>query len=75
MDLLTFVRIIVLVTNCVYGFVPRGDFDPSSSSSSIEAVPKILSYPLQQQAAQGNDISVYDPGDGKSIAIPRIECK
>lgn len=63
MDLLTFVRIIVLVANCVYGFVPRGDF--GTSSSSIGAVPKTLSFPLQQQAAQGNDISVYDPGDGE----------
>lgn len=65
MDLLTFLRIMVLVTNCVYCFVPRGDFGASSSSSSIEAIPKTLSFPFQQQAAQGNDISVYDPGDGE----------
>lgn len=63
MDLLSFLRIIVLVANCVYGFVPRGDF--GASSSSVEAVPKTLSFPLQRQAAQRNDISVYDPGDGE----------
>lgn len=70
MDLLTFLRIIVLVTNCVYCFVPRGDF--GASSSSIEAIPKTL-FPLQPQAAQANDISVYDPGDGESIGIANIQ--
>lgn len=67
MDLLTFLRIIVLVTNCVYCFVPGGDF-----GASIEAIPK-TSFPLQQHAAQANEISVYDPGDGESIGIANIQ--
>lgn len=67
MDLLTFLRLIVLITNGVYCFVPRGDFASSST--------KELSPPIQQQNAEANDISVYDPGDvGKFISIYYITC-
>lgn len=58
MNLLNFLRIIVLVTNGVYCFIPRGDYDSPSA-------PKTIAFPIQQQTAQTNDISVYDPGVGK----------
>lgn len=54
MDLLTFLRVIVLVTNGVYCFVPRSDMESSAT--------KAITLPIQQQTAQANDISVYDPG-------------
>lgn len=57
MDLLTFLRVIVLVTNGVYCFVPRGDLEPSAA--------RTISLPIQQQNAPANDISVYDPGVGE----------
>ncbi|XP_055305748.1 uncharacterized protein LOC129570234 isoform X2 [Sitodiplosis mosellana] len=56
MDLLTFLRVIVLVTNGVYCFVPRGDMESSAT--------KAITLPIQPQIAQANDISVYDPGVG-----------
>lgn len=55
MDLLTVLRVIVLVSNGVYCFVPRGDFVSSAAA-------KTIGLPIQQQTAQNNDISVYDPG-------------
>lgn len=55
MDLLTFLRVIVLVTNGIYCFVPGGVMESSPS--------KTITLPIQQQA---NDIStVYDPGVGE----------
>lgn len=65
MDLLTFLRVIALVTNGVYCFIPRGEFQ----ASNIKTIP----LPMQQQQEQrhqqqqqqnvpANDISVYDPG-------------
>lgn len=61
MDLLTFLRVIVLVTNGVYCFVPRSDMESLAT--------KAITLPIQQQqTAQANDISVYDPGvSGKYI--------
>lgn len=56
MALLTFLQSIILITNVVYGFVPRGDYATSA---------KAAASPLQQQNARPNDISVYDPGVGK----------
>lgn len=56
MDLLTFLRVIVLVTNGVYCFVPRSDMESSAT--------KAITLPIQPQTAQANDISVYDPGVG-----------
>lgn len=80
MDLLTFLRVIVLVTNGVYCFVPRGDFQASDT--------KTITLPIQPQQQQqhnqqlqqqqqhhqqqnvaANDISVYDPGVGKLIRL------
>lgn len=59
MALLTVLQLIVLVTNAVYGFVPRGD-------AGISAASKAAILPLQQhQNEQPNDIAVYDPGVGK----------
>lgn len=60
MDLLTVLRIMALVTNGAYCFIPRGDFRSSSMSAS-----KPLSFPIQKQSIQADDISVYDPGVGK----------
>lgn len=57
MDLLTFLRVIVLVANGVYCFVPRSDSQPSAM--------KTVSLPVQQNNAPTNDISVYDPGVGE----------
>lgn len=57
MDLLTFLRVIVLVTNGVHCFVPRGALEPSAA--------KTISLPIQQQNAPASDISVYDPGVGE----------
>lgn len=56
MDLLTFLRVIVLVTNGIYCFVPRGDLESSAA--------KTIAFPIQQTAQTG-DISVYDPGAGE----------
>lgn len=84
MDLLTFLRVIALVTNGVYCFAPRGDFQASDT--------KTIALPMQQQLEErqqqlhqlqrrqhqqqqeqqnvaANDISVYDPGVGKSIRL------
>lgn len=60
MELLTFLLIIVLVTNGVYCYVPHSDYGAASAPSS-----KTQSFSAQQQSAQANDISVYDPGAGK----------
>lgn len=75
MDILTFLRVIVLVTNGVYCFVPRGEFQALDT--------KTIPLPIQQQQEQrhqqqhqqqqqnvpANDISVYDPGAGKPIRL------
>lgn len=58
MDLLTFLRVIVLVANGVYCFIPRGDLEPSATKT-------IIQQQLQQQNTPVNDISVYDPGVGE----------
>lgn len=56
MDLLTFLRVIALVTNGVYCFIPRGEFGPTT---------KTIGLPVQEQTGQASDINVYDPGVGK----------
>lgn len=56
MDLLTFLRVIVLVTNGVYCFGPRGDLDSSAA--------KTVAFPIQETAQTGDISGVYDPGVG-----------
>lgn len=55
MALLILLQSIILITNVVYGFVPRGDFGTSAKAAASS---------LQQQNARPNDIAVYDPGVG-----------
>lgn len=77
MDLLTFLRVIVLVTNGIYCFVPRGDFQASDTKTiplplRQQQEQRLHSEQQQQQQQQNvpaNDISVYDPGVGKAIQL------
>lgn len=86
MDLLTFLRVIVLVTNGVYCFAPRSDFQASDTKTMALPMQQQLEERHQQQPHQqhqhqqhqhqqeqqnvaANDISVYDPGVGKSIRL------
>lgn len=90
MDLLTFLRVIVLVTNGVYCFVPRSDFQASDTKTMALPMQQQLEerhqqqlhqqqqqqhqqhqhqHLLEQQNVAANDISVYDPGVGKSIRL------
>lgn len=72
MDLLTFLRVIVLVTNGVYCFVPRGEFQASDTNTRplpIQQQQDQRHQHQQQQHVPANDISVYDPGVGKPIRL------
>lgn len=90
MDLLTFLRVIVLVMNGVYCFVPRSDFQASDTKTMELPMQQQLEerhqqqlhqqqqqqhqqhqhqHLLEQQNVAANDISVYDPGVGKSIRL------
>lgn len=56
MYLITFLAIIILISNSAFCYLSNGNFD-------VSALPKMVNFPLDETAEfEENDRSVYDPG-------------
>lgn len=58
MYLITFVAIIILISNSAFCYLYNGNMD-------VSVLPKMVNFPLDKTAEfEENDRSVYDPGVG-----------
>lgn len=56
MYLITFLAIIILISNSAFCHLPNGNLD-------VSVLPKMVNFPLDETAEfEENDRSVYDPG-------------
>lgn len=63
MYLITFLAIMILISNSAFCYLSNGNLDMS-------VMPKMVNFPLDETAEfKENDRSVYDPGVGKLFSI------